>query len=137
MYTLNNQEAERCLLCKNPKCQAFCPINTPIPEVISLYKEGRLIEAGQMLFENNPLSLVCSLVCIHEEQCKGNCVLNKKGDPIAFHKIEEEVSKLYLENQHLTPSHKDKGRIAIIGGGPAGITIAFILARRAFGIPNH
>lgn len=134
MYTLNSLEAERCLLCKKPKCQTFCPINTPIPEVISLYRSGNLEAAGQKLFDNNPLSLVCSMVCIHEEQCKGNCVLNAKGSPIAFHKIEEEVSKRYLENHKLSPSKKDKGRIAIIGGGPAGITIAFILAGRGYDV---
>jgi glutamate synthase (NADPH/NADH) small chain len=134
MFTLNMQEAERCLLCKKPKCQAFCPINTPIPEVVSLYKAGKIAEAGQMLFENNPLSLVCSMVCVHEDQCKGNCVLNAKGEPVAFHRIEEEVSKLYLENHKLSPSLRDKGRIAIIGGGPAGITIAFILAGRGYDV---
>jgi glutamate synthase (NADPH/NADH) small chain len=134
MFTLNMQEAERCLLCKKPKCQASCPISTPIPEVVSLYKAGKIAEAGQMLFENNPLSLVCSMVCIHEDQCKGNCVLNAKGEPVAFHRIEEEVSKLYLENHKLSPSLRDKGRIAIIGGGPAGITIAFILAGRGYDV---
>lgn len=132
MFTLNMEEAERCLLCKKPRCQYNCPINTPIPEIISLYKSGQFEEAGRKLFENNPLSYVCALVCIHEEQCKGNCILNAKGDPIAFHKIEEEVSKAFLENHNFSGVEMNKGKIAIIGGGPAGITIAFILSAKGY-----
>ena len=58
-------EANRCLGCKNPQCQKGCPIQTPIPQVIKLLKEGKLDEAGWMLFENNPLTTVCSLICNH------------------------------------------------------------------------
>ena len=137
MHTIQTNltsEADRCLLCKNPKCQAHCPINTPIPKIIELYKEGKIEEAGRLLFENNPLSLVCSKVCIHEDQCKGNCILGIKGDPIEFHKIEEEISLAFFTSQTITPSKKDKGRIAIIGGGPAGITISFILAGKGYDV---
>ena len=71
-------EASRCLGCKVPQCQKGCPISTPIPQVIRLLKEGKLDEAGRMLFENNPLTTVCSLVCNHENQCEGHCVLGRK-----------------------------------------------------------
>lgn len=125
-------EADRCLLCKNPRCKNNCPINTSIPEVISLYKEGKIREAGEILFENNPLSVVCALVCVHENQCKGNCVRGIKGEPIRFHDMEYEISKRYIEEVRFENIPKTKGRIAIVGGGPAGITIAFILARRGY-----
>jgi glutamate synthase (NADPH/NADH) small chain len=125
-------EADRCLLCKNPKCSANCPINTPIPEIIKLYKEGKYEEAGKILFENNPLSAVCSLVCIHEDQCKGNCIRGIKGEPIRFHDIESEISEKYLNEIKFKNLSKDKDRVAIVGGGPAGITIAFILASRGY-----
>ena len=59
-------EANRCLGCKNPQCQKGCPINTPIPQGIKLLKANKLDEAGWMLFENNPLTTVCSLICNHE-----------------------------------------------------------------------
>lgn len=134
IYSHNLAEADRCLLCKSPKCQTFCPINTPIPHVISLYKAGKLDEAGEVLFQNNPLSIVCSMVCVHEDQCKGNCVLNAKGQPVEFHKIEEEISKAYFESRVLEKSTRVKGRIAIIGGGPAGITISFILAQKGYDV---
>ncbi|WP_238917517.1 NAD(P)-dependent oxidoreductase [Clostridium sp. YIM B02555] len=125
-------EASRCLLCKVPRCKDNCPIDTPIPEIIKLYKEGKLKEAGEILFNNNPLSVICSLVCIHEDQCKGNCVRGIKGEPINFHDIEHEISKKYLEEISLSNVPKDKDRIAIVGGGPAGITIAFILAMKGY-----
>ena len=64
-------EANRCLQCKVPQCQKGCPINTNIPVAIRLLKENKLNEAGKMLFENNPLTTVCSLVCNHEKQCEG------------------------------------------------------------------
>lgn len=64
-------EANRCLECKNPTCQKGCPIGTPIPTVIRLLKENKLDEAGKILFENNPLTTICSLICNHENQCEG------------------------------------------------------------------
>ena len=72
-------EANHCLNCKNPQCQKGCPISTPIPKVIRLLLDGKLDEAGWMLFENNPLTTVCSLVCNHENQCEGHCVLGKRA----------------------------------------------------------
>lgn len=126
------EEANRCLLCKKPRCKEACPINTSIPEVISLYRENKFEEAGKMLFENNPLSAVCAIVCPHEEQCAGSCIRGIKGEPIHFYEIEEEVSGKYLETLNLKKGQGNRDRIAIVGGGPAGITIAFILAQKGF-----
>jgi len=127
-------EANRCLLCKNPKCSANCPINTAIPEVIELYKEGKIKEAGEILFDNNPLSVICSIVCPHENQCTGNCVRGIKGEPIQFYEIEKEISERYLDEVKFENVPKTKDRIAIVGGGPAGLTIAFILAKKGYKI---
>lgn len=129
---LLKEEADRCLLCKKPRCKENCPISTPIPEVIALYKEERLDEAGKMLFENNPLSVACAVVCPHEDQCKGNCIRGIKGEPIRFHDMEYEISKQYLDNLKLENIEKNNDRVAVVGGGPAGITIAFILAQKGF-----
>lgn len=125
-------EADRCLLCKNARCKANCPISTEIPEVISLFKEGRLDEAGEILFENNPLSAVCAIVCPHEDQCKGNCIRGIKGEPIPFCEMEEFISLKYLKNVKLEKVGNRDERIAIIGAGPAGITLSIILARKGF-----
>ena len=125
-------EANRCLSCKNPRCKQHCPISTPIPEVIGLYKEGKLKEAGEVLFKNNPLSLVCSIVCPHEDQCRGYCIRGIKGEPVRFHDIETEISTKYLEEMEIENTPKTKDRVAIVGGGPAGITIAFILSQKGY-----
>lgn len=126
------KEANRCIQCKNPRCQKNCPISTPIPEVITLYKEGKLMEAGKILFQNNPLSAVCAIVCPHEDQCKGNCIKGMKEYPVSFPEIEQEISRYYLENVHFEEVLDKKEDVAIIGGGPAGMTIAFILAKRGY-----
>ena len=125
-------EANRCLGCKKPSCVEGCPIRTPIPEVIRLLKENRLDEAGWMLFENNPLTTVCSLICNHEKQCEGHCVLGKKGAPVHFSTIEQYVSSAYAPKMTKGPKPSNGMRVAIIGSGPAGITIAIILARYGY-----
>ncbi len=125
-------EANRCLQCKAPQCQKGCPINTNIPEAIRLLKENQLDEAGRMLFENNPLTTVCSLVCNHEKQCEGHCVLGRKGAPVHFSTIENYISTTYANKMTKGPAKSNGMRVAIIGSGPAGITIAIILARYGY-----
>ncbi len=125
-------EANRCLQCKVPQCRKGCPINTNIPEAIRLLKENQLNEAGKMLFENNPLTTVCSLVCNHEKQCEGHCVLGKKGAPVHFSAIENYISSTYANQMTAGPAPSNGKKVAIIGSGPAGITIAIILARYGY-----
>ena len=125
-------EANRCLNCKVPQCQKGCPIHTPIPKVIRLMLDGHLDEAGWMLFENNPLTTVCSLVCNHENQCEGHCVLGKKGAPVHFSTIESYISSTYSSKMVKGPAPSNGIRVAIIGAGPAGLTIAVILARKGY-----
>ncbi len=127
-------EAERCIICNNARCQKNCPINTEIPRIISLYKEGKLSEAGEILFNNNPLSAVCAIVCPHENQCAGNCIRGIKGEPIQFYKIEEEISTNYLKNLKFNKAPDNGKRIAIVGSGPAGLTVAFELAKKGYNI---
>lgn len=122
-------EANKCLLCKNPRCKVNCPINTEIPTIIDLYKEGKYEEAGKMLFENNPLSAICSIVCPHEDQCAGNCIKGIKGEPVQFYKIEEILSTEYLKSAEIPEIQKSAKKVAIIGSGPAGITVAIELIK--------
>ena len=90
-------EINRCLQCAKPACRQGCPIHTPIPEMIRLLKEHRLNEAGEMLFDNNPLSLICSVICNHERQCEGNCVLGRKGNAVQISTIEHYISDTCLD----------------------------------------
>ena len=127
-------EANHCLGCKNPRCQQGCPIHTNIPEVIRLLKDNKLNEAGRMLFENNPLTTVCSLICNHENQCEGHCVRGIKGAPVHFSVIENYISSAYASQMTHGPAEPNGKRVAIIGSGPAGLTIAQVGAGR-FRVP--
>lgn len=126
--------AETCLGCKKPKCQQGCPIGTPIPKMIDLFLQGGIKEAGKMLFENNPLSMICSLVCPHEKHCEGHCVLNKKAYPVSIGDIEHYVSSRYMNDTTFTKPTYNGHDIAIVGSGPAGIALAFIMALRGYGV---
>ncbi|MBR0218135.1 MAG: NAD(P)-dependent oxidoreductase [Clostridia bacterium] len=126
------EEANRCLQCKKPRCQEGCPIHTNIPAVIRLLKEGKLNDAGWMLFENNPLTTVCSLVCNHEKQCEGHCVRGIKEAPVHFSVIESYISTTYANQMVKGPAPSNGRKAAVIGAGPAGITVAIILARKGY-----
>ena len=122
-----NSEASRCLLCKKPKCALQgCPVHTPIPECMLLYRQGRLEEAGQLLFRNNPMTAVTSLVCDWKQFCFGHCVLNVKQMPVRWYEVEQEISGRYLENVRLERRSQECAgrRIAIVGAGPAGLSAA-------------
>ncbi|MGL4739871.1 MAG: NAD(P)-dependent oxidoreductase [Sarcina sp.] len=134
MKTLLIEEANKCLSCKKPRCKSNCPIDTEIPEIIELYKVGDIEKAGKILFENNPLSVICAKICPHEEQCSGNCIKGIKGKPVEFHKIEYDISYEYLKNLKAQEIIKNKKRIGIIGSGPAGITIAIVLAKKGYDV---
>ena len=126
------EEANRCLGCKNPRCREGCPIHTNIPEVIRLLKAGKLNDAGWMLFENNPLTTVCSIVCNHEKQCEGHCIRGIKDVPVHFSIIENYISTTYANQMTQGPAPSNGRKVAIIGAGPSGITIAIILARYGY-----
>lgn len=128
-------EANRCLGCPNPRCRENgCPIHTNIPEMIRLFKANKMMEAAQMLFDNNPLSMICSLVCNHENQCEGNCVRGIKGEPVHISSIENYISDSCFERLELKKAPSNGIKAAVIGAGPAGITIAIILALKGYSI---
>ncbi|MBQ7155912.1 MAG: FAD-dependent oxidoreductase [Synergistaceae bacterium] len=126
-------EAERCLNCKKPLCQEGCPVHTPIPEIIQLFKQHKLMEAGEKLFANNPLSAVCAEVCNHAKQCAGHCIRGRKDSPVHFSSIEKYISEMYLDRMFVSvPVHRKNKKVAVIGAGPAGITVAVLLAREGY-----
>lgn len=129
---MKNNEALRCLLCKKPKCSLQgCPVHTPIPECMQLYREDKLDEAGKILFDNNPLSAITSRVCDWRQFCFGNCILNVKKIPVRWYEIEQEISDAYLFSVTLKrESDLLAGkRVALIGAGPVGIVAAIWLYR--------
>lgn len=129
--------AQTCLDCKKPKCQKGCPVNTPIAEMIRLFLAGDIKIAGEKIFENNPLSIICSLVCPHEKHCEGHCVLNKKYTPVNVGGIENYISTYYMNYKEFEKPKSNGHNIAIIGSGPAGISLAMILALKGYEITMY
>lgn len=128
------EEAQRCLKCKVPKCSAACPLSTDIPTVMRLFEEEKIKEAGEVLFKNNPLSAICSVVCPHERNCYGHCVLGIKSKPVEFYKIEQYVSGFYIDTFDMQAPEKNKYRVAVIGAGPAGIAMSIILSLDGYNV---
>ena len=129
---MKNNEALRCLLCKKPKCSLQgCPVHTPIPQCMQLYREDKLDEAGKILFDNNPLSAITSRVCDWRQFCFGNCILNVKKIPVRWYEIEQEISDAYLFSVTLKRESDILAgkRVALIGAGPVGIVAAIWLYR--------
>ena len=129
--------AQTCLDCKKPKCQTGCPVSTPIAEMIRLFLSGNIKEAGEKVFNNNPLSIICSLVCPHEKHCEGHCVLNKKSNPVNVGGIENYISTYYMNYREFVKPELNGRNLAIIGSGPAGISLAMIMALKGFNVTMY
>ncbi len=129
-------EAQRCLNCKVPQCRKGCPISNDIPDWIHELSKGNLGNAMKIINNKSNLPAVCGRVCAHERQCEGNCVLGKKGQHINIGKLERFVAD-FDGDVHLTHEdipQKTRGRVAVIGSGPSGLTIAGDLSRKGFAV---
>lgn len=125
------EEAQRCLQCKTPLCCEGCPVQVPIPEFIKKVAEGDFLESAKILKVKNSLPAVCGRVCPQENQCEIKCILGKKGEPVAIGRLERFVADYDIkfgkaEFEKPAPTGK---RVAIIGGGPAGLACAGDLAK--------
>lgn len=129
-------EAQRCLHCKKPMCKTGCPIENEIPDFIHQLSKGNLGEARNILAEKTNLPAVCGRVCPHETQCEGHCVLGKKGQPIRIGKLEQFIADfdadMGLTRENIPP--KTRGNVAVIGSGPAGLTVSGDLAHMGFNV---
>ncbi|WP_295727763.1 NAD(P)-dependent oxidoreductase [uncultured Muribaculum sp.] len=135
-YTLPEaiREAQRCLHCKVPGCKKGCPISNDIPDWIAELAKGNFGNAMKIINSRSNLPAVCGRVCGHERQCEGNCVLAKKGAHINIGKLERFVADFDADAglTHEAIPEKSRGAVAVIGSGPAGLTIAGDLARQGF-----
>jgi glutamate synthase (NADPH/NADH) small chain len=128
-------EAERCLQCPKPQCVQGCPVEIDIPAFIKEIKDGNFLAASAKLKEKNSLPAICGRVCPQENQCQKFCVLGKMGDPISIGRLERFASDYeQLKGVTVTPKEKSsvKGRVAIVGSGPAGLTAAADLAKLGY-----
>lgn len=129
-------EAQRCLHCKVPGCKKGCPISNDIPDWIAELAKGNFGNAVAIINNRSNLPAVCGRVCAHERQCEGHCVLAKKGQPVNIGKLERFVADFDSEAglTHEAIPEKTRGKVAVVGSGPAGLTIAGDLARRGFAV---
>ena len=125
-------EASRCIQCKKPRCIAGCPVSVRIPEFIDAVREGDLWKAAEVLKDTNSLPAICGRVCPQETQCEIECVLGRRGEPVAIGRLERWVADWEREQGMRVPEVDEPTgkRIAIIGSGPAGLTAAGDLAKK-------
>ena len=130
------KEAQRCLHCKVPQCKKGCPIGNDIPDWIHELKKGNMGNAISIIRAKSNLPAVCGRVCAHEKQCEGSCVLGKKGQAVNIGKLERFVADFDSDNEltHEDIVEKTRGKVAVIGAGPSGITVAGDLSRMGFAV---
>ncbi|MCI8699760.1 MAG: NAD(P)-dependent oxidoreductase [Clostridia bacterium] len=127
------EKANYCLNCKIKPCsQNGCPLGNNIPEFIKLVKEEKYKEAYNALSETTVLQAVCGRICPHKKQCQGSCVRGIKSEPVSIGDIEAYVGDKAIENNYnlFNNIENSKKRVAIIGGGPSGLTCAAFLAKQ-------
>lgn len=121
------KEAQRCLMCKRPKCIDGCPVNVDIPGFIELVVQGDFAAAARKIKRTNALPAVCGRVCPQETQCEVKCTLAKKFEPVAVGRLERFVADYERENDLIELPQKmlpNGNKVAVIGCGPSGLTVA-------------
>ncbi|OWK27173.1 MAG: glutamate synthase (NADPH), homotetrameric [Parcubacteria group bacterium GW2011_GWA2_38_13b] len=135
-------EASRCLQCKKPKCREGCPAQIDIPSFIKLITKKRFIEAGLKIKESNPLPRVCGRVCPQEIQCEKYCILGIKEQSVAIGAMERYLGDFLNQNDpqglnvvaSLSILPKNGKKVAAVGSGPAGLSLAFELIKLGYDI---
>jgi glutamate synthase (NADPH/NADH) small chain len=130
------EEASRCLQCPKPQCVGGCPVEVSIPEFIKLLKEGKYEEAARKVKEKNALPAICGRVCPQEEQCQKFCIMGKVGEPVSVGRLERFVADWERAKGVKAPEKPSSTgkRVAVVGAGPAGVTVAAELAKLGHGV---
>jgi glutamate synthase (NADPH/NADH) small chain len=131
------EEAKRCLQCKKAACSTGCPVEINIPEFINLIAEKNFQEAAKKLKATNSLPAVCGRVCPQEIQCESKCIVGKKGDPVSIGGLERFVADWERDHGKVEAPPRPQSRnnkVAVVGSGPAGLTVASDLAKLGYGV---
>jgi len=138
-YTVDQAvlEAQRCIQCKNTPCIAGCPVEIDIPAFIQQVADRNFEGAYRTLRARNVLPAVCGRVCPQEEQCEAKCTIGIKNDPVAIGRLERFVAD-YASTMGFTddtpPAPPTGHTVAVVGSGPAGLTVAADLAKMGHGV---
>lgn len=129
------EKANYCLNCKIKPCSnKGCPLGNDIPSFIQAFKNGNIEKAYEILARTTVLSPICGRICPHQKQCEGSCVRGIKSEPVSIGEIEAFIGDTALKNEYKFPekeSNKNK-KVAVVGGGPAGLTCSAFLARKGY-----
>ena len=130
------EEASRCLNCKNKPCVSGCPVNVRIPEFVAKVAEGKFEEAYEIITSTNSLPAISGRVCPQENQCEGKCVRGIKGEPVGIGRLERFVADYHREHCTDAPVKPEPNghKVAVIGAGPSGLTVAGDLAKMDFDV---
>ena len=152
------QKAEYCLNCKNPQCRIGCPLGNNIPDFIAQVKEGNYPKAYEILCQTTVFPAICGRICPHQKQCQGKCIRGINGEPVSIGDLEAKVGdwalnkgdsllncylkqgmielqnnkEKYAQTKANCKTSKELKKVAIVGGGPAGLTAAAFLRRKGF-----
>ena len=133
-YEMAINEAKRCLNCPKKPCRSACPVQIDIPAFISCVANEDLEGAYKVLSASSALPAVCGRVCPQETQCEGKCVRGIKGEPVGIGRLERFVADWHRENVHTKPEMPTPNghKVAVIGAGPSGLTVAGDLAKLGY-----
>jgi len=123
------EEANRCFLCKHPKCVNSCPVGIDIPSFITKLREEDIEGAASILLAHTKLASICGRVCPQEKQCEGSCISGKRGEPLAIGLLERFVGDWSLQHMETKVPKKNGRKVAIIGSGPSGLAASAELAQ--------
>ena len=129
------QRANYCLNCKVKPCSKGCPLGNDIPTFIKAVKEENYEEAFEVLLNTTILQPICGRICPHKSQCEGSCVRGIKQESVHIGELEAFVGDMALENDYKIIKKEPNGKkVAIVGGGPSGITAAYFLAKEGYDV---
>ena len=133
-YDMAVNEARRCLNCKNKPCVSACPVQINIPAFIERVANEDIEGAFAILSESTSLPAVCGRVCPQENQCEGKCVRGIKGEPVGIGRLERFVADYHREHCTDAPVKPEPNghKVAVIGAGPSGLTVAGDLAKLGY-----
>ena len=120
-------EAERCRQCKKPACVDGCPVHVDIPGFVALIAKGEFAPAARLIRRRNALPAVCGRVCPQDDQCEQECLLGKTGEPLAIGALERFAADFERETDQVRlprRAPRTGRRVAVVGSGPAGLTLA-------------
>jgi len=135
------EKAEYCLNCQNPQCRIGCPLGNHIPDFIAQVKQDDYQKAYEILCETTVLPAICGRICPHQKQCQGKCIRGIKGEPVSIGEIEKTVGDWALEKEDSLlncylkqgmPKETNGKKVAVIGGGPSGLTASSFLRKAGY-----